>query len=204
MVRYLVTRAVWLFCVLVACSVLTFAVFNVLPARNDVGFGFASQGPVMVHLGHYLDRAFLHFDLGHAWDAPRAPVAQMLRQALPATISLMGGALAVAVALGIPLGMRCAERPHSLQARAITALAVLALTAPVYWLGLMMLRVFEPSIGVIPLPFIGHSGSYEPLTHNPWHWFKSLLLPWLALGLPLAGLIVRMLNTSMRETLDED
>ena len=45
MVRYLVTRAVWLFCVLVACSVLTFAVFNVLPARNDVGSGSPARAP---------------------------------------------------------------------------------------------------------------------------------------------------------------
>jgi peptide/nickel transport system permease protein len=204
MMRFLLRRTVWLLVVLVVVSALVFVIFNVLPARNDAGFGATSHGPVLARLWHFLERAFVHLDLGYAWDPPRAPVDDMVRAALPATISLMLGAMVLALAVGLPLGALCATRPRSVAARAATFASVLMLCAPVYWLGLVLLRFFEPHIGVVRLPFIGGSGTYEPLTHDPVRWVESLLLPWVALAVPLTGLIIRMLTSSMKETWQED
>jgi peptide/nickel transport system permease protein len=80
--------------------------------------------------------------------------------------------------------------------------ALLAISAPVYWLGLVSLFLLARDIGTIHI-FAG-SGSYRPLTENPLAWFDSLLLPWLVLAASFAAFYARMLRSNLVEVLDQD
>jgi peptide/nickel transport system permease protein len=73
-----------------------------------------------------------------------------------------------------------------------------------YWVGLMAIYLFSPEIGSIPLPFAGDQGTYAPVTDDPSRWLRGLLIPWLVLGAPLAGMCLRMMRATMQDSLDQD
>ena len=83
--------------------------------------------------------------------------------------------------------MISAIRRGSLLDRFTMTGALLAISAPVYWLGLVALYLFSRDIGAIPI-FAG-AGTYTPLTENPFAWFDSLLLPWLVLAAGVRGVL---------------
>jgi peptide/nickel transport system permease protein len=80
--------------------------------------------------------------------------------------------------------------------------ALLAISAPVYWLGLVALSLFARDIGVVPI-FDG-AGSYVGITQDPGRWFGSLLLPWLVLAAGFAAFYSRLLRSNLVEVMSED
>jgi peptide/nickel transport system permease protein len=80
--------------------------------------------------------------------------------------------------------------------------ALLAISIPVYMLGLLSLYLFANDIGVIHV-FDG-AGTYAGLTVSPIRWFNSLLLPWLVLAAGFAAFYSRLLRSSLIETMSED
>lgn len=193
-------RTAWLLAVMVLVSSLTFVVFHVLPSRP-----LPDDRSLIVQLGDFLQQTFIHFDLGHQWQRPHTAVTVMLGRALPATLWLIAGATVFAVLIGLPVKTYAARHPRSPAGRAITVAAVFAVTAPLFWIGLVALRVFEPHIGWIRVPalFCG-SGCYDSLVAHPGQWISAMLFPWIVLSIPLAGMIVRLLSASMQETLAAD
>ena len=75
-------------------------------------------------------------------------------------------------------------------------------SAPEYWLGLLMLFFFASDIGKIPI-FPG-AGSYVGLTVDPSKWFTSLIMPWLVVAAGTAAIYARLLRGSLIETMGED
>jgi peptide/nickel transport system permease protein len=80
--------------------------------------------------------------------------------------------------------------------------ALVAISAPVYWLGLLSLYLFADDIGKFPI-FPG-AGSYVPLTEDPAGWFGSLVLPWCVLAASYAAIYARLVRSTMLETLSLD
>src|SRR5215211_5363388 len=80
--------------------------------------------------------------------------------------------------------------------------ALLAISAPVYWLGLVALYLFAKDIGQVPV-FDG-AGTYTPLSENPAKWAGSLILPWLVLAAAFAAFYARLLRANLIETMSED
>jgi peptide/nickel transport system permease protein len=80
--------------------------------------------------------------------------------------------------------------------------ALVAISAPVYWLGLVALYLFASDIGIFPI-FDG-AGSYVGLTTNPAHWFGSLIMPWFVLAASFAAFYARLLRSNLIETMSED
>src|SRR3954462_39303 len=74
---------------------------------------------LLVQLGDYLQRAFLHLDLGHSWENNQPAVADMLRQGLPAAGGRRAGGLSFGVGLGLAAGPYGAPKPPSAAARAV-------------------------------------------------------------------------------------
>ncbi len=162
----------------------------------------ADERHLLVQLGDYLRRAFLHFDLGNSWEDQGAPVAGMLREGLPADLWLLGGGLAFGLVTGIAAGAYVASAPRSALARVIETVSMIFLCAPVYVVGLGLLLLFGAGIavlgiGVIPL-------RYVPFEESPLRWLGSLVVPWIVLGLPLAAVCERMMNSAMREVLHDE
>jgi peptide/nickel transport system permease protein len=198
---FLVRRLLSVVAVMVGVAALVFSVFYVFrPETVPDGTGYPHQ------LLHFLDRAFLHFDLGTSWDRGLSfqPIAPLLRRSLPADISLVVGGLVVGAALGVFLGAAATKRRGTLAGRALDGFAAFGMSAPVYWVGAMFVVFFHPEVGLIARLPISKPNTYEPLTHDPLAWLQSLWLPWIVLGLPLAAITMRMLRATLTETLEED
>jgi peptide/nickel transport system permease protein len=80
--------------------------------------------------------------------------------------------------------------------------SLVAISAPVYWLGLVSLFLFANDIGKVKI-FDG-AGSYAPLSDDPTQWFGSLILPWLVLAASFTAVYARLLRGNLMEVLSED
>jgi peptide/nickel transport system permease protein len=97
----------------------------------------------------------------------------------------------------------CALRPGSVRARAIEVLATLAISTPVFVVGLELLLVFGADIGSAGLG-VGIPIRYAPLSDGAGSWLAAMATPWVVLGLPLAGLCVRTTAVGAAEVLAQD
>jgi peptide/nickel transport system permease protein len=198
---FLVRRLLSVVAVMVAVAALVFSVFYAFrPERISDGTGYPHQ------LLHFLDRAFLHFDLGTSWDRQLSfqPIAPLLRHSLPADISLVAGGLVVGAALGVFLGAVATKQRGKLAGLALDGFAAFGMSAPVYWVGAMFIVFFHPEVGKFARLPISTPNTYEPLTKDPLQWLQSLWLPWIVLGLPLAAITMRMMRAQLSEVLEED
>jgi peptide/nickel transport system permease protein len=201
MLAFLVRRLLSVVAVMVGVAALVFSVFYAFrPERISDGTGFPHQ------LVHYLDRVFLHFDLGTSWDRLLSfqPIAPLLRRSFPADLSLVAGGLVVGAVIGIALGAIATQRRGTLLGRGLAGFAAFGMSAPVYWLGAMMVVFFHPEVGKFARLPISKPNTYQPLTDDPLAWLQSLWLPWIILGLPLAAITMRMMRAQLSETLEED
>ncbi len=192
-------RVVSVVIVIVGVTGLTWLVVNAL--RPDLRAG--DDRLIFVGLVDYLQSAFLHFDFGTSPTGSNRDVQDLIRQGLPADLSLLAGGMVVGLVGGIAGGAYCAARAGSAKARVLEAVAMLFMCAPVYVVGLMLLLLFGAGLAMV------RSGIYIPTSYtsfrdSPLGWAGSLLVPWLVLGLPLAGLCLRMMRSSMIEILGED
>src|SRR3954468_10523360 len=194
MLAYIIRRLLWVVLLLFVVSALTFIIFYLLPSADPALLRAGRQpDPQLVEqirqiLGldkpwyaqyfDYMKQVFLHFDFGYSYQNTIS-VKEQIFQRLPATISLALGAAIVWLTVGISVGIISAVRSRSLLDRVTMGGALVAISAPVYWLGLLTLYLFANDIGRFPI-FSG-AGSYVPFSDNPAKWFSSLTLPWIVL-----------------------
>ena len=198
LVKFVVVRLLSVAGVVVMVTAITWLVIHLLRPEP---FAF-DERHLLVQLGDYLQRAFLHFDLGNSWEDDRGPVADMLREGLPADLWLLGGGLAFGLATGVAAGAYVAAAPRSASARAIETVSMIFLCAPVYVVGLSLLLLFGAGIAVLGVGLIPLR--YVPFEESPLRWLGSLIVPWIVLGLPLAAVCERMMNSAMREVMHEE
>jgi peptide/nickel transport system permease protein len=201
MLVFVVRRLLSVVAVMVGVAALVFSVFYAFrPERVADGTGYFHQ------LGHYLERAFLHLDLGTSWERRLSfqPIVPLLRASFPADLALVLGGVVIGTAAGIALGAVAQQRRGTFVARGLDGFAAFGMSAPVYWLGAMMVVFFHPQVGQVARLPISRPNTYQPLTADPLGWLQSLWLPWLILGIPLAAIVMRMMRASLAETFDED
>jgi len=129
-------------------------------------------------------------------------VVQQIKEGMPATFSLCIGAAIIWLGFGVLVGALSAVRAGRFSDKAITALALVGISLPVAWLGLL-LRYFltgEQTGGVSLFP----DGGYVPLTTSPWQWFYHLILPWFTLAILFIGFYGRVLRSNILDTINED
>jgi peptide/nickel transport system permease protein len=215
--RYIVRRLLWVILLLLVVSAVTFVIFYTLPSADpatlragkspdpeqleEIRHTLGLDQPVYVQYWRYMEDIVLHFDFGYSFQDSQ-PVRTEIVDRLPATISLTAGAVVVWLLVGIPVGVISAIKRRSAADRMSMGLALLAISAPVYWLGLVSLYLFADDIGVVPI-FKG-AGTYTGLTSDPTAWFGSLLLPWMVLAASFAAFYARLLRANLIETMSED
>jgi peptide/nickel transport system permease protein len=198
-------------------SALTFVIFYLLPSADPAQLRAGRQpNPQLVeqirhNLGldrpwysqyfDYMKRVFLHFDFGYSYQNTIS-VKQQIFDRLPATVSLAIGAAVLWLVSGITVGIISAIKSRTLIDRVAMGTALVAISAPVYWLGLVALYLFSNDIGVFKI-FPG-AGSYTPLSQDPVKWFTGLLLPWMVLAAAFAAFYARLLRSNLIETMGED
>src|SRR4029079_253915 len=104
--------------------------------------------------------------------------------------------------LGISIGVISAVRSRTALDRVTMGLALVAISAPVYWRVLVALYLFSNDIGKFHI-FMG-AGTYVPFSQDPWLWFGSLIMPWFVLAAAFAAFYARLVRGSMIETMSED
>ncbi|HYV17087.1 MAG TPA: ABC transporter permease [Conexibacter sp.] len=217
MLGYVVRRLLWGLLLLLLVSALTFVIFYVLPSADPAQLRAGRSGslatlaairhnlgldrPLTVQYWTFLKRLVLHGDLGYSYYSD-ASVRSLLFDRIGPTVSLALGAVVVWLLVSIPIGMISAVRPRSWLDRLTMGGALLALSLPVYWVGLVALYLFSDDIGKWPL--LPGAGSYVPLAQSPWEWFTSLIMPWLVLASTYAAIYARLLRGNLIETLSED
>ncbi|MHC5099365.1 ABC transporter permease [Peptoniphilus genitalis] len=126
--------------------------------------------PFLVQYGNYLKNLVLHFDLGTSYQSGRSVTAALLR-VFPTTIKLAGGALIIAIVMGISFGVLAALKKNSFIDSIITAFGMVGLAMPIFWSGLLLIIIFSTKLKILPAS--GFSS------------IKQMILPWFALGLTL-------------------
>jgi peptide/nickel transport system permease protein len=197
MAKYVLRRAVSVLGVVVMVSALTWLVIHGLRPELFAG----DERATLVQLGDYLWRAFAHFDLGNSWEGSRTPVAETVKEGLPADLWLLAGGMTFGLATGIAAGSVVAARPRSRVARLIETVSMVFLVSPVYVVGLALLLLFGAEIGVVEL---GIPLRYVYFDDDPAMWAVSLIVPSIVLGLPLAAACQRMMTVAMRDISHEE
>jgi peptide/nickel transport system permease protein len=165
--------------------------------RADLGL----DKPLLTQFWIYIKNLFLHFNLGYSYYS-NAPVKTLIFDRLPATISLVFGGAVVWLVSGLGVGIVSALSPRSRLDRTTMGGALVLVSAPEYWLGLIVLYVFAADIGQLKI-FPG-ANSYAPLTSDPVKWFTSMILPWLVVAAGNAAIYARLIRGSLIEALSQD
>jgi peptide/nickel transport system permease protein len=152
--------------------------------RHELGF----DRPLLVQYGAYLaDLARL--DLGESL-VQREPVAGIVAERIPYTLALAGGALLVALGIGIPAGIAMAVWRGSLLERALAAFVLTGQSLPTFWSGILMILYFGVYLGWLPT-----SGADSA---------ASLVMPSIALGALTMSTFARMTRIAVLDELSRD
>jgi peptide/nickel transport system permease protein len=128
------------------------------------------------------------------------PVLQLILARIPATLELMGTAYAIAILLGFLVGILGAVRPYSVFDHLATSGAMIALSFPTFWFGLMVIYVFAEKLAWIPSGGIATLGAHFSLVDRLHH----LIAPASVLGLVLTASWCRYTRSNMFEVLQSD
>ncbi|UFN48464.1 ABC transporter permease [Roseomonas sp. OT10] len=127
-------------------------------------------------------------DLGTSYRT-RQPVSEMILEQLPASLELAAGGLLVGLGLGVVLGVLAGLRPNGIFDTACMALALMGVSLPSFWIGMVLLHVFGTVLGWVPILGSG---------------LDALILPSITLGLFLAGGLARLIRASVVEVMTQD
>ncbi len=206
MTTYMIKRTVIAMPVLFGVTVIVFILMRLAPGdpvmammTSDFDIGtyellrhqFGLDQPLPVQYVLWLTH-ILQGDLGVDMMSKR-PVLEWITATIPTTLTLALGSTAIAILVGIPLGIVAAVRRESIFDGISRMVTVIAVSMPVFWLGMLMILLFAVQFRWFPA-----GGSINEFG------VQAMILPWLALGLSMAALIMRMTRSSMLDVLGED
>src|SRR5262245_23348793 len=221
MAAYLVRRLVWVIFLLFVVTLVTFIVFTVLPAADpavlragrqpspelveSIRQQFGLDDPMIVQFFRYLGDILPFvggdgFNFGYSYQSNQEVLPQILDR-LPATIFLTAGAVILWLSIGIPIGVISAIKTGTWLDRLSMTLALVAISAPVYFLGLVALFLFDDSIGRFPL--LPGSGAYQD-ADTVFGKAEALIMPWCVLAAAFAAIYARFLRGNLIDTMQED
>jgi peptide/nickel transport system permease protein len=152
--------------------------------------------PLPVQYGRWLGRV-LTGDLGRSIRSGQ-PISNALGNAIGPTAELTVLSLLFAVAVGLPAGIIAAVRPGSVPDVVLNLFALLGVSMPTFWSGLLLIFAFSLGLGWLP------PSGYASLTQSPGESIKYMILPMIALGSTVAAVVMRQTRASMVEVLTND
>ncbi|MEU8934404.1 ABC transporter permease [Streptomyces sp. NPDC048409] len=152
--------------------------------------------PLPLRYVHFVG-GLLHGDLGTS-ALTRTPVLDQVATALPLTLQLTFLGLGIAVVLALAGGVTAAVHRDRWPDQAIRVLSLVGVAAPAFWLALLMIQYLAVDRGWFP------SGGYINPEDSVTGWLRTMALPALALSLPVAAQLTRIVRTSVVEELDKD
>jgi len=213
-------RTIFLVLVLIVVSLFTFWVFVKLPAGDPIARAvgkhpspdlvaqvrenFGLDQPLYVQYWKFASGMipwpglFLDEDVYFSYQS-QTPVKDAILDRLPVTLALTVGAAILWVAIGVPIGIVSAVKRGTLLDRSAMVFALVGVSAPTFWLGLVLLYVFHFWLGWLPTAGLPQGQSV----------LKSVLqgyfvLPWFSLAITSAAFYSRMTRGNLIETMGED
>jgi peptide/nickel transport system permease protein len=211
MTAYILRRLVMLVPVLIVVGVVVFGLVHLTPGdpaavilgdratpediarlRDQLGL----NDPLPVQFVHWFGNV-LRLDFGESIFLGE-PVTQALLDRVQPSALLTLYALSIQVLIGIPAGVLAAVRYNSPVDRALTVMAISGSAIPTFFLGILLILIFAVRLRWLP------SGGYVPFGEDPVAHVKGMLMPAFALGFSAAGLLARLVRSSMLDVLRED
>jgi peptide/nickel transport system permease protein len=218
--RYLIRRALFGILVLFIVSIITFIIFVKLPAQDPairaagrtptdeliatIRHKFGLDRPVYVQYWRFaqgfvpLPGTFLNEEVYFSYTNHVAVKEEILKR-LPVTAMLALGAAVMWLSVGLPIGIVSAIKPRSFFDRVGMIFALVGVSAPVFWLGLLLLYVFWFKLEWLPGSGIPPDMNTVEAALNGY-----FVLPWITLALAFAAFYSRMVRGNLIETMSED
>ncbi|HEY3544386.1 MAG TPA: ABC transporter permease [Gaiellaceae bacterium] len=213
---FLIRRLIGAVLVCLAVTFIVFLIFIVVPGGGKRGTAERIAGknandalvtsiehrwgfdrPIYVQYWNMLKRMFSNDLVSYT---SQQKVLTQIVQGMPATFSLTIGAGIIWLFFGIVVGVISAVTAGRLSDRVITVLALIGISMPVFWLGIVT-RYYLAEGGLVD---IFPDGEYVPISQNPLQWFWHLLLPWLVLAVLFIGFYGRVLRGNILDAINED
>ncbi len=160
--------------------------------RRDLGL----DEPLLMQLLHYY-QGLLQGDFGKSLLLGKGVLAATMER-LPVTIGLSLYALVLTLLIGVTSGIIAALRQNTWVDQVAMMIAMLGISIPNFFLGLLMIIFFAVQLGWLP------SGGYIPFSQDPIGWLRSTTMPAISLALLQAGLLARITRSGMLEVLRQD
>ena len=204
MLRYIVRRVLFLIPVLLGVAFCVFTLLYLTPgdparmvlgdlATEDAVQEFRNReglnDPFLVQFGNYVWKAVTKGDIGRSYITKRS-VAQEVLAAFPATLKLSALAMVIAILVGLPCGILSAIKQYSLFDTVTMIFAMIGLSMPVFWLGLLLILLFSVRLRWLPSSGFGT--------------FKAMILPAVSLSAQAISMVTRMTRSSMLEVVRAD
>ncbi|NMB28285.1 MAG: ABC transporter permease [Tissierellia bacterium] len=204
MIKYIFRRIVMLIPVILGVTFIVFSLMYITPgdpARLVLGESAPDEAvqqlreemglnkPFLVQYGNYIKNLVVNRDIGISYVTKR-PVMQEILSAFPATVKLAGLSIFFAIIIGIPIGIISAVKKYSFFDNISMIFALIGISMPVFWLGLLLILLFSVKLKVLPAS--GFSS------------FKDMILPAVSLGAQSVAVITRMTRSSMLEVIRQD
>ncbi|WPZ33873.1 ABC transporter permease [Thalassobaculum sp. OXR-137] len=216
MTAYILRRLLYAIPIALGVSIVCFALVYIAPgdplntllpedasaetiAMVKKAYGF--DKPIPVQYAIWLGKV-LTGDLGNSIATGRA-VTDELFKALGNTILLAAGAVIVAFSLAFVMGLVAGYHAGGPVDRGVTGIAVIGVSIPNYWLGIVLVIIFAVELNVLPATGMGPRGSDD---FNFWEWnhFRHLLMPMVTLSMIPIGIITRTTRAAVAEILNQD
>ena len=209
--RFIVRRLLASIPVLFLVSLITFGLLWLVPGDPASVFLDASASaealtrvrhelgldrPFVLRMGDWYAR-LLQGDLGTSLLLNRSVTSAILER-LPVTLSLTALAFVISVMIGVAAGVLAAVRHGRAADQGMMTLALLGLSIPEFWLGLVLIWLVAVMLPIFP------AGDYVPFMQNPWQWARHIALPTFTLACVQMGFMARMSRSSMLEVLGQD
>ncbi len=234
LLRYAVRRLLFLVPVMLGAIFITFLLTRTIPSdpvgliagpyaseerRTEIRHEIGLDKPFYVQFADYL-RSLLHGDMGTTLVTTAQPVTQDLKERFPASLEIVLYGMLLAVGLALPLGVASAVKRGTWIDQGGRVVAVLGVSAPIFWIALVLLSIFYVRLGWLPgaagrlpigMPEPGRvTGLYtiDALLHGQWDVFReavrALVLPATTLGVVAMAPIARMTRATMIDALESD
>jgi peptide/nickel transport system permease protein len=228
MVRFLVKKVLLAVTTLLTISLITFAMFFLMPSNpaevmcgNQQRCGpeqlasierrMGLNDPAYAQYGAFMKGIFAGRTFGEGATARECPapclgfsfrndepVTSIVGRTLPVTLSIVFGAAVVWLVIGVSVGMVSALRRGTVFDKVAVSTSLVGASMPIFFFGYLLLIVLVYETGLLPNP------KYTPLTENPLAWAGALILPWIGLGFLNSATYARLSRAQMLETLSED
>lgn len=220
MIRYVIRRLLWACVLFLAVTVITFLIFFAVPVNPAALVAGKGASPAQVrHIAHllyldrplymqylhFLDRLVLHLDMGFSY-GNRQSVNSIVLGAAPVTASLVIGGAILWMAAAIPIGVYSALHPRSKGDRAAMVGVLTGISAHPVWIGLILSYLVGYKLGWLPIQGYCNlsGGSASGQCSGVWPWFQHMILPWITFAYLYSAYYVRMIRSTVMETLNED